>query len=749
MRRLMILTIGFVMGCALGLWLFTSSWLLFITIVAIIAWGLLCFIHTNSTRKIISILCLGVSIGSCWTWGYNALYVDRARQWDGIECDVTIELTDYPLDNIYGSTGNGEIDIDGVSYKVNYYLNQEANLKPGDTLSGNFSFRFTGYGDRDESTYHQGNGVFLVAYANGRVESHENSEIPLKYYPAYWRNEIVNKIDEIFPDDVQGFSKSLLIGETGDLSDEDNAALKISGIRHVAAVSGLHISILMSFVFVFTRGRRFLHAIIAIPLLLLFTSLAGFTPSVVRACIMQIIFLVAIVVNREYDPPTALSIAVLILVTINPAVLNSVSFQLSVGCVIGILLFSGKIYDRLSKTKIGHSKGKSLVAKIKRAAISSTSITLGTMATTLPISAYYFGNISIVSVLTNFLTLWIISFCFYGIGISCLLSFIYQPFGSAIAWVVSWLIRFVLTVAKFLSDIPFASVSINNLYFLIWVIFIYVLFAIFLLCKKKKPFLFVLLTACSLFVSMVCAYVEPRMDNYRLTVLDVDQGQCILLQSKDDCYVIDCGGFANVCAADLAAQTLRSNGINHIDGLILTHFDYDHAGYAQSLVSQIETDRIFIPTSDMGNTIRKNIVHEYGEIVHRVRYTNEMDCGAGKLTIYPGKLGKDGNESSLCILFQVDECDILITGDRNTVGEQYLIDNEELPMVDILVVGHHGSDSSSSLYLLQEVRPKNAVISVGKDNKYGHPNQTVINRLKRFGCIIWRTDEDGTIVFRG
>ena len=429
--------------------------------------------------------------------------------------------------------------------------------------------------------------------------------------------------------------------------------------------------------------------------------------------------------------------------------LTSVSFQLSVGCVIGILLFSSKIYHTIFRTKFGPAKGKSLKAKLKRAVVQSISITISTMSTTLPIVAYYFGNISLVSVITNFLVLWIISICFYGIAFSCLLGFVIPPIGAGLAWLISWPIRFVLLVAKLISKVPFASVSVYNIYFLLWLVFLYVLFAIFLFSKKKRPFAFIGFAFCGLCACIVCAFLQPQLENYRVTILDVGQGQCVLIQSKNDCYVVDCGGFSDLNAADLAAQTLRSCGIRKIDGLILTHFDYDHAGYAESFLSQIDVQKIYAPDADVDNDIRVSLESRYADSFDLVYETTALDCGVGELTIYPAETGKDGNESSLCILFQALECDILITGDRNTTGERHLVDNEQLPLVDILVVGHHGAKSSTSLYLLNSVKPQMAVISVGEDNSYGHPSDTVLKRLERIGCTVWRTDQDGTIVFRG
>ena len=117
--------------------------------------------------------------------------------------------------------------------------------------------------------------------------------------------------------------------------------------------------------------------------------------------------------------------------------------------------------------------------------------------------------------------------------------------------------------------------------------------------------------------------------------------------------------------------------------------------------------------------------------------------------LYPSQTKKSGNESGMCVLFQTEECDILITGDRNAAGERELLSYANLPDLEILMAGHHGSKNATSLELLHATKPEIVVISVGEDNSYGHPAQELLRRLKQFGCSIWRTDLDKTITFKG
>jgi competence protein ComEC len=120
----------------------------------------------------------------------------------------------------------------------------------------------------------------------------------------------------------------------------------------------------------------------------------------------------------------------------------------------------------------------------------------------------------------------------------------------------------------------------------------------------------------------------------------------------------------------------------------------------------------------------------------------------GKITIFGPTFASESNENSLCVLFTRENYDILISGDRGFLGEQLLMNRTELPQVEVLIAGHHGSAYSSSLEFLQTVMPQRVVISVGADNSYGHPAPAALERLEAVGCEIWRTDLHGTITIR-
>ena len=279
-----------------------------------------------------------------------------------------------------------------------------------------------------------------------------------------------------------------------------------------------------------------------------------------------------------------------------------------------------------------------------------------------------------------------------------------------------------------------------------WLVFVYVLLGVYLLSREKKPLLLCCCAVLGLCLAQVVSFVEPLTDECRVTVLDVGQGQCILLQSRGRSYLVDCGGDDDADAADLAAETLLSQGITRLDGVIITHGDRDHAGGMGNLLERIDTDLLLLPGYDEAA--------ENGELANRTRgmvvyvtEDREITCGDVKITVFGPIFPEDSNENSLCVLFSTENCDILITGDRSGVGERSLLRRVELPEVDVLIAGHHGSKYSTSAELLDAVRPDIVIISVG-ENYYGHPAPETLERIREYTDEIYRTDLQGTVVFR-
>ena len=692
----------------------------------------------------------GLILALSWFWCYDFIYLKDARLADGKIRYITMTAVDYSEETDYGSAVDVQMSLGERKYHARAYLHTDRAVAPGDTMKGNFQLCYTASGGTAESAYNGGKGTFLLAYAQGDVTIVAANEDNSRYWASHLRKRILGMIESIFPDDVMPFAKALLLGDTRDFDYETDTHLSLSGIRHVAAVSGLHVSILFALVYFVTAKRRWLSLLVGLPCLVLFAALAGFSPSVSRACMMQGLMLLAMALKKEYDPATALSFAALVLLLVNPLSITSVSFQLSVGSVAGILLFSGRMRAwLLDKKRLGKFSHKSFKGSILRKIGLSASVTLGAMAFTSPLSALYFGSLSLVGVVTNLLCLWVVTFLFCGIIVACLVGIWLLPLAELLAAVLAWIARYVLFVSKILSKVPCAAVYTDSIWIVAWIVISYVLLAVFLVSRQKRPLQLFAAIAGGLCLAVLISTAEPMLSDYYVGVLDVGQGQCVFLHSAGRTYMVDCGSDDPKEAADRAAAYLNSHGIYRLDGVIVSHYDKDHVAAVPFLLSRVDTDVLILPEGTDADKWERAIAAQtdtkplYGTSDIKIQWHDAM------ISVFSSQNLKSSNESSLCVLFQTKKCDILITGDRSAAGELELLREKELPQLTALVVGHHGSDSSTGEFLLRATRPQTAVISVGEDNPYGLPSAVILQRLKSYGCEIRRTDREGTVILRG
>ena len=728
-------TIGFTVACGMGVWVLPANGL----VVSILIFSVLTFLGRKWGINPLSMAMLGCTLGLCWYLGFLHLNLIPAHAMDGTTVRTTVTATSYSYDTDYGVGVDGEFTIDGKTHKVRLYVNGVEEICPGDTIEGAFQLRYTPPGGMRDPTYHAGDGIFFLGYSRGNVELHRAVESESKYLAEHMRYGILRRLEALFPESTAPLAKALLLGDDFDLDYETDIAFKLSGIRHIIAVSGLHVAMLYSLLRVVSLNRRWLTALLGFPALYLFAAAAGFTPSVSRACMMVGLMMLAQLIEREYDPPTALAFAALVMLVKNPLVITSISFQMSLACVAGIQLFDAPISGWFI-AKLGAPKGKGLRAFVKRWFITSVSISLSAIILTTPISAYYFGTISLVGVLTNLLTLWAVSLSFYGIVVSLLVSLIWIRGAAVIAAGTSLAMKYVIFVAKLISAFPLAAVYTASIYIVLWLIFVYILLIVFLRSENRYPLVLSCCAVLGLCLALLVSWTQWRLSDTHFTALDVEQGQCLILHTDGKTFLIDCGGSNDKVAANAAADMLLSRGVTHLDGIILTHGDRDHAGGMEYLLQRISTEFVMVPEMESSSFPEQRIISVAGNL--------SITTEGAKITVFGSTYAEESNENSLCILFERENCAILVTGDRSWMGELMLMHDHTLPDVDLLIAGHHGSKNSTSEELLTAVSPETVFISVGGDNSYGHPSKETLARLAEFGCTVYRTDIHGNLTFR-
>ncbi len=743
MRKLMWFSIGYAAACGLGTYLLRGRGLLVLAGILLVLSAGSFFLRKYPLFRRGAAALLGCAIGCGWFFGYEQAVLLPLEPLDEQIIPVEVRVTDYSFPTDYGSAVDGTVRLQNRDYKMRFYLKGEQELVPGQVVKTEARLRLTDGGSR-EPTFHRADGVLLLGYQRGDAVFLEG-ERELADRLTALRHRFQMLVQETFPEDTFAFAKALVLGDKTDLSHAQTTAFSVSGISHIVAVSGLHVSILCAMVYFLSQRRRFLTVFLGMPLLILFAAVVGFTPSVTRSVLMQLVLMLGLLLDREYDPPTALAFASMVMLTACPLVIASVGFQLSAGSVAGIFLFYRPIYKWLQTWLPG--KGKSMGGRLERWLGISVAVTLSATVVTTPLVAVYFQTVSLVSPLTNLLVLFAVSGIFCGVVLACLVGLVHPGLAKLIAEMVSLPIRYVLGTAEALASFPLAAVYTDSGFIVGWLVFVYVLLLWLLVSKKKHPVWAASLAAAGLCVSLVLSWRMPWRFDYRVTVLDVGQGQCVLLQSDGCTFLVDCGGSSDTDTADLAARTLMSQGVFRIDGLILTHYDRDHAGGVADLAQRVDIDRLYLPQTEDADGMLETLLAIPAEQIP-IEGPIQISFGETKIFLYPAKNAISGNDSSASVLFQRGKYDTLITGDLSSRAELLLLEEYDFPDLEVLLVGHHGSKYSTCEELLEATAPDVAIISVGANNTYGHPTQEVLERLEQAGCAVYRTDLHGTVTYR-
>ena len=695
---------------------------------------------------------LGIGMGLIWTSGYYALMIQPAAELSGTTQTVSGTVCNYAQPTPYGYKVELELDHADRGYRTLLYLAGEAQtLKPGDRLTTSAKLELASYRySQEQNVYQRSQGYVLLAYGQGEWSSEAVQKIPLRFIPAWTAHQLQEQIDKLFPADAAAFLRALLTGDRSGFDYQTKNALSLAGVSHVVAISGMHVSILLALVLFVLPDRRFAAAV-GIPIVVFYAILTGASPSVVRAATMQILLLIAPLLRRENDPPTSLSAAMLLILLINPWAIADVSFQLSFAAMAGLLLFSRRIYDYLD-ARLAERKLPRVLEKMGKAAILSVSTTLGAMVFTTPLIACSFGVISLVSVAANFLTLWAVSICFQAGMVACVLGFVLPGMAGILTWCLSWLVRYFLVVTNWLAALPFAAIYTDSGYTVLVLVAAYLLLAVYFLFRTgRKP---LMMLVCMVVCLCLCTGLnvwENRRAELQTTVLDVGQGQCILLEWDGMTAMIDCGGSYPEEAGEAAARLLLSHGRTTLDLLILTHFDTDHAGGIPQLLNRIDVDCLYVPPAEPEDGLYLQICEAAAQSGTQIKAVTEdlvLSRSETEVRIFAPVSYHPGNDGGLSVLSSREDYDILVTGDMSFEAEHRLVTLQDLPQVELLVAGHHGSATSTGMELLEAVQPRTVLISVGSENRYGHPTQETLDRIEAVGAQVYRTDLHTTITIR-
>ncbi len=745
MRVLAIAAFSFSAGIFLAQYLLPYTWQLPLCLCCILV-GSAAFLVKGTIRQRVLLIAGGAAVAMLYNWGYvSVVQMPAEKLADTGFTQLPMTLMDYAVPTDYGAKATVRPEIDGLhGVKVVYYGDTALlEMSPGSVVTDDVTLSSAARIRDDDITTFTSKGVFLLAYSKGDPIYDSNGADALRWLPQRAARMLQTRIYELFSGDTAGFLAAILTGDKSGISEEATVTLSEASLYHILAVSGMHCAYLLGMVTLFVGShRRRLQALIAIPVLLFYMFLAGCSPSVVRACIMILFVLTAPLFRRENDMATSMSAALALILFRNPFAAASISLQLSFAAIGGIIWAAPAIQKLFPQPK-GRRVGKFLLY--------SLTVSLGVTVCTAPLSAYYFNSLSLIAPLSNLLCLWAAGIVFTCGLLAVLLSLIWMPLGVILGLAVRILIWYLLRMAGLLASVPYHAVYFSNPYLKYWLLFAYGLFLLCWLLRPKAVRQYAvagILCVVSLAVTVWLGSIRYTYGELNITMLDVGQGASIIVSSKDSFGLIDCGSRNSwYSAGQIAADALTSMGCRQLDYLMLTHYDSDHISGVRELLTRFHVKQILLPDSVDDSGLRQ-VVESLAEL-HRVPITYvtskvEYPLGEATVTVYP-PVGKEGdNQLGLTYLCTAGDYDLLVTGDMDTATEKLLLENWQLPDIEALAVGHHGSASSTSTELLKALRPETALISVG-DNSYGHPANQTLRRLLAFGAEIFRTDLQGDI----
>ncbi len=510
-----------------------------------------------------------------------------------------------------------------------------------------------------------------------------------------------------------------ILGNKDLISQDMKKIYQNIGISHLFAISGMHISLLSSLIqkllkkLKIEENKRYFITII---ILSLYGLITGFSASVLRGILFYIVFSINRIFYFYIKNYNLFIIVLCISILYNPKFLLMISFYYSFIISISLIIMSEYL-----------SKGNYIIKLLKTSFIS--------FIISLPISIYNFYQINILSILFNLICVPIVSIIIFPLSLICTIFSFLIPLYN----ILTNLLELIATLFNKLSIFTFIIYKPNIFIIIIYYILIIILF-IGINRKQNKLYIPIII--------LIIINILYKNNNSYIEVLDVGQGDSILLHSNSCNILIDTGGKKNYnktnnynITNNITIPYLKSQGINKINYLLLSHGDYDHLGEAINLINNFKIKKIYINMGNI-NYLEKKIIKNHNN-VKTFKQNDQIICDNFTI-VQINKEFNEENDSSSIYYIQFNKIKMLFMGDASIKSEEYIIKKYNLPKIDILKVGHHGSDTSTSISLIKTIKPKICLISVGKDNKYGHPKKEVLNKIKKY-CKIYRTDLDGTI----
>ena len=670
-----------------------------------------------------------------------------------------------------GEPASGTMLVRTARYPTFQYgdlLNVTGELElPPDNLNG-FQYR----------TYLESQGIYTsMFFPNVELIAEGQGPQPLQAIHSL-RHSLGESLRQSLPEPESSLARGILLGLRGDIPDSLNEAFQLSGTTHILAISGQNMAIIAGIVLsiasrIFGK-RRPTYFIITLAVLWIYALLAGLSSPVLRAVIMVSVYLLGIYLGRQSSGLTAVAFSASVMIAVNPKILWQISFQLSFAAVIGLMVLTPAIQDWLAR------------ARMPRTVAESLAVGLGAILATLPLTAYYFGYTSLVTLPATFFASLVLPAVIVITAIVAIAGLVWMPGARVVAWIDWLLLKYFILVVQGFAAIPHASVTISQVK--PWLIYTYygLLAAIrwlflklgrrfpreevpasvigFLPMPTKMKWCVASLTTIAVMVWAV-VFTGPDRGDLRVSFIDVGQGDSILISSPSCRYVLIDGG-TNPEKTCLALGEALPFWEHRIDMVVMTHPHDDHANGLVDVVKRYDVGQALLPLDRHDEYTSGDLLPGSMELMETLE-SNGIECvraragqiiyiGGGAVieVLNPQAIPYEGTDSDVdnngvVLRVSMSEISFLLAADLYWDGELRMVCERAALDSTVLKACHHGSKSSSRPYWLEAVSPQAAVISVGADNNYGHPNTSVVERLSDTAGeeLVFLTSERGTITF--
>jgi competence protein ComEC len=600
----------------------------------------------------------------------------------------------------------------------------------------------------------------------------------LIYLPENIRLSIREDINRNFSAEVAGIYRALLIGDRSGLNRETLEAFKASGTMHILAISGLHLSLVATFLFFIfyflVRRSQYLMlrvsckklALIAtIPPLCIYSLLAGAHTPVLRSLIMVLVFILAFCIHRQRSPFTTLSLAALLILLVNPNSLFEISFQLSFVAVASIILIFPRLLKLVQIKNLDNStKNLPFPIRFKHWLIAGLLISITATIGTAPLLLHSFNRMSTIGPVANLLLepllcLWSLPF---GL-LSILVQFFDHQTSDYLLQIGSLGIKAAIIITNFFSNFDHSTLWLPTPPFTL--IFFY--FASLALCfcnytRSKTIPLFLGISLFFLYPPQNC--LKSFSNNSELIFLDVGQGSSTLVTFPGGKNILIDGGGSSSSKFDVGesviARYLWNRGISHLDAIIITHPDADHYNGVPFLLKHFYPDTLWI-NGEKGHD------QEYDALIElamkfgtklRIPESNEIILKTKELTLFNinnpflnsehfASLSNNSNDQSLIVQLKGNHFSCLIAGDISRRVEHALVKNQINLKSLILLSPHHGSRTSNSEEFINAVKPEQIVVSAGRFKSIFFPSIELRSICKEKNIPLLVTSEIGAIMF--